>query len=283
VSQEGRVAALTEERDFFLRSLSDLETERRAGDIDDVDYRALKDDYTARAAATIRRLDELDGDAGNGSSPAAGGEASTVDMDDSTVEADGSAPASEASPAGKAPGVRSRRGRRRRPWTWWQKAIAALIVVLLGATAGWLVSHRSGSSSSSSASSRLTGAQVTILLQQAAAVAGHDPVTALGDYRRILAAYPEQPQALTEEGWLLAQGGELGAGDADLRLAEQVDPSWDLPHGYYGIVLFGEKDYAGAVSELDYYLAHGPDPALAGQAQAALAAAQKDVAATNKG
>lgn len=51
-------AALEEQRDFLLGSLDDLEREHEAGDIDDVDYRGLKDDYTARAAAVLRALDE---------------------------------------------------------------------------------------------------------------------------------------------------------------------------------------------------------------------------------
>jgi tetratricopeptide (TPR) repeat protein len=52
------LAALEEERDFLLRSLDDLERERAAGDVDDHDYRTLKDDYTARAAAVLRAIDE---------------------------------------------------------------------------------------------------------------------------------------------------------------------------------------------------------------------------------
>ena len=45
------------EREFLLRSLADLESERAAGNIDDETYRTLHDDYTARAAAAIRSLD----------------------------------------------------------------------------------------------------------------------------------------------------------------------------------------------------------------------------------
>jgi len=47
---------LQTERDFLLKSLDDLETERESGGIDDESYRELHDDYTARAAATIRAL-----------------------------------------------------------------------------------------------------------------------------------------------------------------------------------------------------------------------------------
>ncbi len=53
-----RLAELEEERRFLLRSLADLEREHEAGDVDDVDYRALREGYTVRAAATLRELDD---------------------------------------------------------------------------------------------------------------------------------------------------------------------------------------------------------------------------------
>lgn len=52
------LAALEEERDFLLRSLEDLEREHAAGDVDDSDFEELKDDYTARAAAVIRAIED---------------------------------------------------------------------------------------------------------------------------------------------------------------------------------------------------------------------------------
>jgi hypothetical protein len=45
---------MAEERDALLQSLRDLDAEHAAGDLDDHDYAALRDDYTARAAAAIR-------------------------------------------------------------------------------------------------------------------------------------------------------------------------------------------------------------------------------------
>jgi tetratricopeptide (TPR) repeat protein len=47
---------LEQERDFLLKSLDDLETEHDSGGIDNESYEQLHDDYTARAAATIRAL-----------------------------------------------------------------------------------------------------------------------------------------------------------------------------------------------------------------------------------
>lgn len=57
-ADEARLAALVDQRDFLLTSLEDLERERAAGDVDEADYRALKDDYTARAARVIRSLED---------------------------------------------------------------------------------------------------------------------------------------------------------------------------------------------------------------------------------
>lgn len=55
-----RRAALEEQRRFLLASLRDLERERAAGDVDEADYAALEDDYTARAASVIRALGSED-------------------------------------------------------------------------------------------------------------------------------------------------------------------------------------------------------------------------------
>ena len=51
---------LRDEQQFLLNSLRDLERERTAGDIDDDDYRTLRDGYVARAAAITRELQGTD-------------------------------------------------------------------------------------------------------------------------------------------------------------------------------------------------------------------------------
>ena len=52
------LALLEEERDHLLASLEDLEREFAAGDMDEVDYRELKDDYTVRTAEVLQAIDE---------------------------------------------------------------------------------------------------------------------------------------------------------------------------------------------------------------------------------
>ncbi|MFZ8997521.1 MAG: hypothetical protein ACO225_00810 [Ilumatobacteraceae bacterium] len=56
-SDPDRLAALEEERRFLLRSLADLDREYAAGDVDDDDYRELRDGYTVRAAAALRAIE----------------------------------------------------------------------------------------------------------------------------------------------------------------------------------------------------------------------------------
>ncbi|MGI9645064.1 MAG: hypothetical protein ACR2O6_07125, partial [Ilumatobacteraceae bacterium] len=60
------LAELEEERRFLLRSLTDLEREHDAGDVDDGDYETLRDGYTVRAADVLRQIE-----AGRANLPAA--------------------------------------------------------------------------------------------------------------------------------------------------------------------------------------------------------------------
>lgn len=52
-----RLAILEEERAFLLRSLDDLDAEHQAGDLEDDDYQALRDDYVRRTADVSRRIE----------------------------------------------------------------------------------------------------------------------------------------------------------------------------------------------------------------------------------
>jgi hypothetical protein len=53
-----QLAELEEERRFLLRSITDLDREHLYGDVDDNDYRTLRDGYTARAASVLRAIDD---------------------------------------------------------------------------------------------------------------------------------------------------------------------------------------------------------------------------------
>jgi tetratricopeptide (TPR) repeat protein len=53
-----QLAELEEQRNFLLRSLDDLDAEHGAGEIDEDEYRVLRDDYTARAAVVLRSIED---------------------------------------------------------------------------------------------------------------------------------------------------------------------------------------------------------------------------------
>ncbi len=330
------VADLEGQREFFLRSLRDLEAEHAAGDIDDVDYRALRDDYTSRAAEVLRRLGDLrtgaaagevratvpgsrrvpTGQAVAGPAPVGGGRAGgarsqlgarflgarrspggaeTASPGGAETASPGGAEtaspggAETASPGGAetassggAETAPPRAVGRRRPWTRTQKALLVAAAVALAAGAGWQVGRGSSPRlSGQTITGQTLGAQaVSQLLVQGQQAAAKNPVQALKDFNRVLAVYPDQPQALTDEGWVLAQGGLLSQARVFLEHAEQSDPGYALPHAYLGIVLGDQGDYQGAVDQLQYFLGHSPEPALVAQARAALAVAQHDLKAT---
>ncbi|HWG73313.1 MAG TPA: hypothetical protein VG184_04565 [Acidimicrobiales bacterium] len=283
-----RDPALEEERDFFLRSLRDLEAERAAGDMDEVDYQALKDDYISRAAEVLRRLEapaEVPADSVPVAAGVAVGGAAVAGAAGGGAAGGGAAGGGAAGGGAAGARVAIPRARRRRGRPRWQAAAVIAAVVAGAGMAGWKIGQASSprlaggnlsGGGGSPAGASLSTAAVAQLLVDGQSTAAKSPVAALKDFNKILAVYPDQPQALTDEGWVLAQGGVVSQGEADLQRAERVAPGFDLPHAYLGIIMGDQEDFAGAVDQLRYYLSHGPDPALRGQATAALAAAQRD-------
>jgi tetratricopeptide (TPR) repeat protein len=231
--QDGR-AALEEERDFLLASLDDLERERAAGDVDDHDYRTLKADYTARAAAVLRALDP-----------------SAAATDD---------------PARAAPARRRVPARGRRIAT---IAGVALVAVL----AGVLVAQSSGRRGSGgltgldvrAASSRVPRCQE---LEQSG-----DPEGALDCYGEVLDALPANVEALTFRGWLQVREFDVDDGLSDLDAAVQLAPDSTAPYIFRASGRARSGDPRGAVEDLAAFYGNDPgqqEAALAGQFAAAI-------------
>lgn len=181
---------------------------------------------------------------------------------------------------------RSRRPALGRGWskrTRW--GVAGVGMVLVTGGASWAVVASSGT--------RLPGQSITGQVLPAEVVASHlqaaasdaqkgDAVSALKEYETVLRAEPNQVDALTGMGWLLAQTGQpslLQQGLGQLSAAEKADPSYALAHLYRGMALLGEGDYGSSVPELQWYLDHDPDPQLTANVRQALAKAQAGVAA----
>jgi tetratricopeptide (TPR) repeat protein len=241
---------LAEERDFLLRSLRDLDEERRAGDVDEHDYTVLKEGYTARAAAVLRLLDGQT-------------------AEDETSDA----------PEPTAPPAR-RRGR---------AVIVGAVVCLFAAGAGLLVAHSAGQRlPGQTLSGSAPNPRVQQLLAQAGVdVQRSDILGALKVFQQVLAIEPRNVEALAGEGWLVAITGNtahdrslLDRGLATIRKAEQVDASYASAHFFAGSILLDEGDAKGAVAEFQQYLVADPSSPQAALVRKDLQTAQALAAGT---
>jgi tetratricopeptide (TPR) repeat protein len=219
-----RLAELEEERRFLLRSLGDLEREHAAGDVDDVDYRELKDGYTVRAAATLRTIEE-----GRGTLPT------------------------------------------KPPTDWRRRGVWAAATVGLIALVSWALV--------ASSSERATGQQATGLdPRDAAQVALAEarqlpPADAIDKYAEVLRTEPDNVEALTYRGWLLALSARQLAGTeqadqivptlqealASLTRAADLDPTYPDPSCFLGIIEFNFLQQAAEAKPwVDRCLANNP-------------------------
>ena len=248
----GRRAELEEERDFLLRSLDDLDREHEAGDLEDHDHRALKADYTARAATVLRRLQALD------TPPAP-----VLGDADQAAGAVPEPPASRRSASTPSSSATTKERGRRRPWP---VVLSIVATVALGGGAGYLVTQSSGERLPGQESSGGPDRGPRALLQQGidADNAGQ-LVEAAKLYDAVLAEDPENVLALTRRGWVLGRSGRqsgnpelLQAGLGYLERATKIDPSFADAHAFKGLVLGALKRPAEAVCEFRAWLAIAP-------------------------
>jgi tetratricopeptide (TPR) repeat protein len=218
-----------EEPAFLLRSITDLDAEHAAGDISDADYRTLRDDYTARAAAALRARDPTAPSAFG----ASGGRGAT-----SFTE--------------------SNLGRRR------FGVIVGLVMVAVAA--GWLVQRSSGERVAGSAS---TGAIVEgstdRITRAQQLVAGGKLLEAVKTYDALLRDDPTNPVALAQRGWLISRVDpslvDKGLDSIDRAIA--VDPGYAEAHFFRGMILLQAKgDRDGATKEFQLALEANPPPDL---------------------
>lgn len=220
-------AALEEERDFLLRSLQDLERERAAGDIDDEDYRALRDDYTARAAAVIRRLTVGEAEAGK--------------------EAPAAAP-------------------RRSPWRALAVAVSvAALAVGAGLAVARSSGERLAGEQVSGSIRRTSGDLVSQALAEFQAGRAVAALRLLD--RAIAADPNNAPALAYRGWLLRLAGSQSGRTeliDEGLRYIDRAiaaDPTYPDAHFFKGMVLFADRnDPAGAIREFEAFLANDPPP-----------------------
>ncbi len=254
------LAELEEERDFLLRSLEDLDRERDAGDIEETDYAALKDEYTVRAAAVLRAIE------------AARAETATVAVE----------PAPDVSEDASRPSRRPRR-----------IAVVAGVVALVAVAATLVVRSAEDREPGEPATGDIaeTGSAGTVegeLTRARRLIGEGQTLAAIQTYDAILERDPRQPEALTYRGWLVRLAGRqsgntelMDKGLEYLNRAVAADPSYPDAHFFRGLVLYQDKgDAAAAVPELQAFLAAGPPPEMVALVQDLLRRAQADAAAT---
>ncbi len=247
------------ERDFLLKSLDDLEAERAAGGIDEESYQALHDDYTARAAATIRAL--RDG----------------VD----------------ARPAGPEVSWR-RRGAVIAGIAAFAIAAGLTLAYALGArlpgqTASGNAQTTSGTVSSATRRERLEAAVkanpddvASRLLLARYLESANDISGALEQYDAVIGIDPNSSEAQAQSGRLLyLAAGQAPAADAAPLVAKaaqrldrsiELDPEYADARFFRAIVRANEfADFAGAQTDLQRYLLAAPNGTFAGQARQLLA------------
>ena len=255
---------LEAERDYLLGSLRDLDQERENGELSEEDFAALRDSYTARAAGVLRRLEDVKTATVTAApdaivAAAAAHATSTTGVADTTATPD---PPAAAMPEGAVPstGLRQRLGRRR-------SLVILVGLVVLGVGIGLLAAGATGTRQSGqgvSGSVHLAPAQ-ELLAAQTAMTTGDD-VTALKLFQAVLRVEPDQPEALAYAGWLLREAGDaqenvtlVTQGIVAEENAVADDPQYPDARYFLGVMLLDEAhDPAGAVTQLEAYLALKP-------------------------
>lgn len=223
--------ALETERDFLLASLDDLEAALAEDDLDPATYERLREDYTARAAAVVRSL-------------ASGRDLRPV-------------PPS--------------------PPRWRRAAVAAAVTAFVVGSAalltGSLGERLAGQTVTGNAQSGLPG-RIRELEQRVeddrrdagarrdlarARLQARDLVGALKDFDAAARLDPADAESRAYGGWLVYQAGLVDDAVRRLDRAIAASPDYADAHLFRGIVLFRAKsDAAGAVTELERYLALMP-------------------------
>lgn len=186
---ESRESALERERDFLLGSLSDLEAEHEAGDLDDHDFEELRSHYVARAADAIRAVEGRAVEAGS-----VGGR-------------------------GGASGGTER--------SWVRIVLWVLGIGLLATVAGVVLADFSGSRGArDQITGNIRESVRSRLFAAREAMGGQDLTRAIEIYDDVLTDEPSNAEALTYRGWLSNLTGDPGAARDFVEDAAAADPSF---------------------------------------------------------
>lgn len=223
-SDADRLAALEEERDHLLRSIEDLDEEFADGDLDEADYRQIRDQYTSRAATVIKTIDAT------GRPPTGGAPTEQIAVDG----------AAKRSPRAL------------------MVAVAAIGTFV--AVAALLVFRASSDRAANEEVAGSTGDATTDELVECGNLAMEDPEEAIACYDDVLAEDPGNVAALSYKGWTEIQSGEVEAGLSLLDEAVELDASYPDAYVFRAIVMAQRGQFEAAQDELDAFYALDPPP-----------------------
>ena len=230
------LTALDDERASLLRSLTDLQREYDAGDLDEADYLALKDDYTVRTADLLRHRANVEA-----------GVQETVAL--------------------------AQRTRAQRPWRRPVGVIATIATALgIGVAVARFAGERVGSqglTGSVRSAGTARSDEVSALLSKAQQNLSANPFKALQTYDAVLAIDPENPEAIAYGGWLVrivaqsAKGTQreelLKRASERLDRAVQVAPGYPDARAFRGILRLRDlNDAVGANADFTALAALNP-------------------------
>lgn len=245
--------ALEDERDELLRRLRDLDDEFASGEIDEVDYHNLRDDYTARAAAVLRDLDAAADDA----------IADEIVLDDDDLDDE--------------PVVRRRSVRTR-------LLAAAMVVAVIAGGAGYALA---GTAKPRAATDEVSGSlpegSVDRITRANVLVSEGKILEAVRVYDDLLKDDPENPVALAERGWILSRvdPGLVDSGLASIDRAIVLDPQYPEAHFFRGMILWRAKaEPALAVESFQRAIDAKPPASVIASIESVKAQAQADATAT---
>ena len=256
--------ALANERDFLLRSLSDLDDERDAGNIDEEQYAILHGDYTARCAAVLRSISESE----------SGSRRITRSQGDSTQDSSG----------------------RRRSIIVWAGVVAFALVTAVSLSfamgarlPGQFVTGPAPSGSAGGASLAALEAAVT---KSPGDIEAHRSLVraylsqqryadGLKEFDAVIKLAPDDTEAHAYGGWILRLAGLPDDGLVRIERALAIDSSYPDAHFFKGIIYLRDKSNPTvAIPEFQLYLVAVPD---GGQSAAVRQLLAQAVAATSGG
>jgi len=233
--------------------MDDLDDERARGDVDERDFQLLRERYRQRLSEVESAISDRAADA-----------ASPGDAASAEAAADAGGPR-RARSRSQAPRLRRRLGDRRV-----RRVLVTAAALCFVAAAGLLAASLAGvrlPGESATGSVTLSSAQQEQETLDQAAILGSEGqiARAVQLYNEVLRVDPNQPDALTYEGWLVRLAGlsskdraVLARGDASVARAVKVAPGYPDAHALMGVILYEDlAEPSAAVTQFRHALADG--------------------------